>query len=352
MLQGLHDLLYWHLPPVFIMGHMVRRLSWEGRPGEGATGEVAQRLLCYCLLVQTQLQSDWDCKLEYTGTISMALLSWQPWVSALPGCCFVEEACEALLSRMAHRCRTHRHLTGFDSTQELFVSLPTASDEPHQQKGNVRRELVQLMVARLQGILHNSGTLKFARYRSIKESVWEAEFPEDWTFPGIPVALDASAFIPVLRSAAASVAGACEVSPLTATALQELVPAVLDGDEARRRQGELSKCAVWARERAGRRRTSRPKPSAAPVHPGDVATSSSAITSATSLAVLVVDTSAGDDGEDDGSLYEPPPTVDGAEDDDQSFGDTDLLGSVGDLVADQSEDPVGGDDSSDDENYD
>ena len=54
----------------------------------------------------------------------MALLMWQPWMSELPGCCFAEEACEAMLSRMASRYKKNSHLSQFQDVLWLFMSLP------------------------------------------------------------------------------------------------------------------------------------------------------------------------------------------------------------------------------------
>ena len=75
----------------------------------------------------------------------------------------------------------------------------------------------------------------------------------------------------------------------------------------------------------------------------------------TSTPVLAVNSAAVDDGEDEGSVYEPPPTVGRPDDDEQSFGDTISPGSIGELVGDEAEGTVGGGDSSDeavDEHFD
>ena len=49
-----------------------------------------------CLLLQVHLQEDWRARTSYVRTIALALTTWQPWMSRLPGCVFVEESCEAM----------------------------------------------------------------------------------------------------------------------------------------------------------------------------------------------------------------------------------------------------------------
>ena len=53
VLQSLHALLYHYLPALFVIGHDVRRLTWEGGVGGGSVkGDVAKRVLEYCLALQ------------------------------------------------------------------------------------------------------------------------------------------------------------------------------------------------------------------------------------------------------------------------------------------------------------
>ena len=113
LLQGLHDLLYFYVPALFALGRDVRELTWEGGLGGTVKGLLAKRMLQKALAVQIDLLQDWECQAEYTKTLCVAILSWQPYFSALPGCCFVEEACEALLSRMVARRRKFPTVTSF-----------------------------------------------------------------------------------------------------------------------------------------------------------------------------------------------------------------------------------------------
>ena len=82
-LAGLHALLHFYVPALFVVGHNVRRLYWEGRPGDAVTGALAHRVLLQCLNLHVHLQGDWLCRAEYTRTLSVALLGWQPYLLSL-----------------------------------------------------------------------------------------------------------------------------------------------------------------------------------------------------------------------------------------------------------------------------
>ena len=249
ILQGLHTLLYWYLPCVFALGTMVRRLTWEGRPGQSTTGEVAKRLLGHCLAVQVSLQGDWEGKSEYSRTLSLALLSWQPWMSRLPGCCFVEESCEALLSRQAQRSRTHQHLTGFQGALELFVTLPPPSDKSKDQKANVRRDLVLIMEARLRGLIANPSRQHYARTQSVREAIWEAAFPSPFSPPGPPISVTSQQLVLVMRNALVSLGARGDVGSGLQQAITDLLPLVTDDQEVARRQMAFRTLGAWSRER-------------------------------------------------------------------------------------------------------
>ena len=152
-LIALCRLLNVYVPALFLTGYRVRQCTWEGRPGGSARGILAKDTLRLCLLLQTHLLNDWQCKEEYVRSISVALLMWQRWMDDLPGCCFVEESCEALLSRMASRCRSHRTLRGFDSTLRLYVTLPLPSKEARSTRGTVKNSLVRLIRSRLRALI-------------------------------------------------------------------------------------------------------------------------------------------------------------------------------------------------------
>ena len=86
VVRGLQTLLYYYVPALFYIGHQVRRLTWEGGADGTAKGLHARHILEDCLALHAQLLGDWECRAEYTRTLSVALLSWQPVYSELPGC--------------------------------------------------------------------------------------------------------------------------------------------------------------------------------------------------------------------------------------------------------------------------
>ena len=68
-------------------------------------------------------------------TIAVALVLWQPFHSQLPAICYVEEACEALLSRAAARIRMFPYHRAEGGDIELFVTLPEAERQRQRTRG-------------------------------------------------------------------------------------------------------------------------------------------------------------------------------------------------------------------------
>ena len=85
-----------------------------------------------------------------------ALATWQPFMESAPACVFAEEACEALLSRLSHRCDVNRHLHGFDATYNLYLTLPSTSWAARNTRGSLKSGLVDLFASRLRRLLHCS----------------------------------------------------------------------------------------------------------------------------------------------------------------------------------------------------
>ena len=128
-----------YMASVFILGHDVRGLTWQGGMSGTVKGDIARRVLMRSLALQVHLLSDWECKAEYTRTLSIALLQWQPWMTGLPGCCFAEESCETLLSRMVGHCRANTNLMDFGDILNLYVTLPLPAREPGSPRGRLGR---------------------------------------------------------------------------------------------------------------------------------------------------------------------------------------------------------------------
>jgi hypothetical protein len=233
LLLGLESLVNFFLPAVFTIGHKVRSLTWEGQPGGTQRGDAARVVLEQCLVLHLALQRDFGCHLEYTRTLSVALLTWQPWMSSLPGCCFVEESCEAMLSRLVARCRGQRQVTGFLGTTQLFVTLPQPSGDVHSLQGGIQDDLVVLFRARLRALLSpDRDPLMFANVTSAKTATWQSTFPETFTFPRALHGRHAQQDLAgVLRCALTLVSAGRPLGAAVQAFLTSKVPAVAQDDE-------------------------------------------------------------------------------------------------------------------------
>ena len=181
-------------------------MGWRCGWGWTVKGEYARKVLLRCLACQVQLLGDWDCRTEYCRTLSVALLQWQPWYSTLPGCCFVEEGCEAMLSRVVGRCRANAGVVDFDGLLDLYVTLPPPANEPRQNRGFVPPTLRTLFLHRLKRMIRHPQSQPYARVTSAKEAQWEVSFPEDHRFPSpLNCAVGLHSFGTVLQSAVVSV---------------------------------------------------------------------------------------------------------------------------------------------------
>ena len=161
ILSGIRSLLLFYAPLLLHLGYIVRQCTWCGRPDGSVRGDTARSLLEYCLLIQTHVLQDWQCSTNYVRTISLALLSWQPWMSRLPGCAFVEESCEGMNSRLASACRRAPNVTTFEGTLHLYLTLPATSSEPYTPRGALRQELIREMERRLLALAGNPAGRSF-----------------------------------------------------------------------------------------------------------------------------------------------------------------------------------------------
>ena len=121
-LLGLEALLTFWIPAAFRIGVQVRHASWEGRSlggGKKVFSMLGQTLHLLVHLIGVGTASG-D---PYVRTISCALKTWQDWYDDLPGVCFVEESCEAMLSRFGHRLEVNKHIKTFDETYVLKSTI-------------------------------------------------------------------------------------------------------------------------------------------------------------------------------------------------------------------------------------
>jgi hypothetical protein len=348
LLQSLHALVDFYLPCLLVLGYQVRKLLWDGAVGGTVQGQLAKDTLAQCLAVQVHLTGDWGCKLEYTRTLSVALLTWQPWLSNVPGCCFAEEPCEAMLARMVARCRRNRQLSSFEDVLQLYVSLPPPDGQARPTGCNIRPQLIDLMRTRVLRLLQFAPVLPFARVTNAKDYVWMAHVPTDFQQGRIPadpkrtlttvlqaalVSLTTKSKVPAdLMQAAAALFGDSQFTPFETSRQDRALQTVREWGAKRRQVQQTETCAL---ERAtSSRATMGPSLSQSSVPP---------LPPAVRLTAEVLRAAArNQDTEDDvlnpipvasdgASLYMPPES-DALSAGYQSFGDTDSLGEVGELV--------------------
>ena len=343
-LLGLESLLYFFIPSLFFVGHYVRRLYWDGRPGGTVTGSVARAVLHHCLFLHVTVQQDWEARSEYTRTLAVALLNWQPYFTALPGCCFVEEACEALLSRMVNRRRSHNNIVSFDGLFQLFVSLPSTHSRARATGGALRQPMVQVIHSRLLRMINNLDTLPFARLKSVKEARWEPSLPVSSGMPPRPAEVSDEQMQRVLQGALVSLSQGAGPSTDLSALLNQHIPSTTP-DHRVAEEAVHSQVRTWARDRSQRMAAARRQLGSQPPSARDQATSSAPSVpqphapQAGADALDIWEPGPDSDlppsprGSDGQSLYMPPPSrgalSDGYESSSQS---SDGLGSLGDLV--------------------
>ena len=137
------------VPCCAAIGWQVRRCYWEGRHrGSGVWAGDALRM---CLQLLCGLLGDKAKLSEYSRSISVALLSWTPWHDDVPAAAYVEESCEAQLSKLASALKRNPHATGIGEVSDLYVLLPRADEQPHPAKHHpVSQPLLRALVANLQ----------------------------------------------------------------------------------------------------------------------------------------------------------------------------------------------------------
>lgn len=118
----------------------------------------------------------------YLRTLSVALLTWSDWMSQLPVAAFVEESCEALLSRMSHRCELHKQLVGLESTIDLYLTLPPPSRVLKNTRGSLRQGILDTFLGRIRKLIFGGGVMIYASPPSAHAMhvIASAAFPADF----------------------------------------------------------------------------------------------------------------------------------------------------------------------------
>lgn len=123
-LNGLLLLVTEYAPVLFELGYEVRDCYWEHR--QAGTGVHVHELygrmitLLGCLRQHTT---------EYARTLAVAYLAWTPLHSQLPAYCYVEEALEASLSRLAQEVSTSHQGLNVRSLSAMYMAACRPSTE-------------------------------------------------------------------------------------------------------------------------------------------------------------------------------------------------------------------------------
>ena len=118
-----------YVPAVYALGWMVRTAYWEGQCV--GTGHRAREALQQALLLLHAMLGDRAAHNDYGRGIAMALLSWTAWHDQLPGCSFVEESCEAQLSRLGAACKRSRSSFTPEQVNDLYLNVGALNTLPH-----------------------------------------------------------------------------------------------------------------------------------------------------------------------------------------------------------------------------
>ena len=156
-----------YVPVFFLLGWMTRRCFWEGRaPG---TGHWARETLELCLLVLRTLEEPTGKVSEYSRSIAAALLSWTSWHDGLPACVFVEESCEANLSRLHTACQRNSWAMTAEQVCDLYINIgPPQTESKSASQQMVSRSLQQQVNEHL-------AALRTGPYTQVTWCPWKAE---------------------------------------------------------------------------------------------------------------------------------------------------------------------------------
>ena len=214
-LRALQSLLYEYVPALFIVGYLVRTCYWDSE--SPTSGDKAYVCMQYCYLI---LHSLGGPRSIYCYNMAMALLQWQDWHSSTGGACHVEEALEAMLSRLSRTMRSDVTVHTIDEINMLFGSLRTS--HVHKSKDLSSTHLSATLCSRIKrdfGALYADilqGELPFIRHKPKGGSTTGTrEWPESWRWPGGLEVTTSEVLVPSLRHAVSAVVQPSKVSTET-----------------------------------------------------------------------------------------------------------------------------------------
>ena len=111
--------------------------------------------MSYRLIVLMELFGSDTHKVEYVHSLCKTLLTWQGWHDLTPARVFVEEQCEAMLSRLTVQCELHAENTSVEGVQDLFLTSPPIQ-EVRLIRCNISRDTVRRMGTTVRTFVHRA----------------------------------------------------------------------------------------------------------------------------------------------------------------------------------------------------
>ena len=121
-------------------------------------------------------------------------------MSRLPGCVFVEESGEALLSRLASACRRQPHIIDFTGTLHLWLTLDIGSAESRRTRGALRVGLAEAVRRNVQSLVAAPEGRAIPVARDASTVSWRPVTDEVvWQLPGVvPISTEESSYAALL----------------------------------------------------------------------------------------------------------------------------------------------------------
>ena len=172
-----------YAPALFVIGHLVRKCTWEGR--ELGSARHARESLFYCFILLTSISGGDARKVEYIQSVAQGLLCSHPWYWRTCAVIHNEESNESKLSRLGAAWRKHPNVNSLQGTSDLFITIPTPREWSTHARETVPPHFVLFMRISVRRFLSNAAnvTTPFLEYKSGKTIKPEAQWNIDWCAP-------------------------------------------------------------------------------------------------------------------------------------------------------------------------
>jgi hypothetical protein len=186
----MNSLVNEYAPACLVLGWMVRRCYWEGR--QRGTGVWARKMLECALLLLCGLLGPRAKYAEYVRSIGAALLSWTAWHDDVPAAAYVEESCEAQLSKLGSALKRNPHATGITDVTSQYVLLGEQDTTEHDASHHpVSSELQRGVNAHLRVFVRDGpSTVPYVPWRSGKSCTVQTKWTVTQHRPSSPWSVD------------------------------------------------------------------------------------------------------------------------------------------------------------------